>query len=100
VLIGGCGRYSKSDSITTDTYATAAATPDGKLVMAYMPNPRTFTIRMSKFSGPVTAQWYDPTDGSYKPAGAGLSNSGKRDFTPPGMNSTGDGDWMLVLQAR
>jgi hypothetical protein len=100
VLVGGRGRYSTSDSITTDTYATAAGTPDGKLVMAYMPNSRTFKIKMSKLSGPATAKWYDPTNGTYVPIAAGLSNSGTRDFTPPGTNGAGDGDWMLVLTAQ
>ena len=100
VLVGGRGHYSSSDSIDTDTYATAAATPDGKLVMAYMPNSRTFTIRMSKLSGPVTAKWYDPTNGTYIPIATGLSNKGTKQFTPPGTNHSGDGDWLLVLAAH
>jgi hypothetical protein len=100
VLIGGRGQYSASDSITTDTFATAAATPDGKLVMAYMPNLRTFKIDMSKLSGPVMAEWYDPTNGTYLLIANGLSNTGTKQFTPPGTNSAGDGDWMLVLTAH
>lgn len=100
VLVGGRGHYSNSDSITTDTYATAASTPDGKLVAAYMPTSRTFTINMSKLSGPVTAQWYDPTNGAYHRIGSGLSNSGTRQFSPPGTNNAGDADWLLVLTAH
>ena len=56
VLTAGFGAYSDSDSITTDTYATAAATPDGKLALAYLPSIRTVTIDMSRLSGPVTAR--------------------------------------------
>jgi hypothetical protein len=100
VLVNGRGHHSNTDSIDTDTYATAASTPDGRLVMAYMPNSRTFTIRMSKLSGRVTAKWYDPTNGAYTKIGSGLRNSGTRDFTPPGTNSAGDGDWLLVLTAH
>lgn len=100
VLVGGRGQYSNSDSIDTDTYATAAATPDGKLVMAYMPNTRTFTIKMSKLSGPVTAKWYDPTNGTYIQIATDLSNKGTRQFSPPGTNHSGDGDWLLVLTAN
>jgi hypothetical protein len=100
VLVGGRGHFSATDSIDTDTYATAACTPDGKLFMAYMPNARTFTIDMSKLSGSVTAQWYDPTNGTYHDAGSNLRNSGKRKFAPPGMNNTNDGDWLLVLTAH
>lgn len=100
VVIGGRGKFSSTDSITTDTYATAASTPDGKLVMAYMPNLRTFTVDMSKLSGPVMAEWYDPTNGTYLVIGSALGNTGTMQFTPPGTNSAGDGDWMLVLTAH
>lgn len=100
VVTGGRGVFSEDDSIDTDTYATAAATPDGKLVIAYMPDLRTFTVNMGRLSGPVTAKWYDPTRGTYAPAGSGLPNSGPRDFTPPGNNADGDGDWALVLTAH
>ncbi len=100
VLVGGRGHYSNSDSIDTDTFATAAHTPDGKLVMAYMPNLRTFTVDMSKLSGTVTAEWFDPTNGTYLLIANGLSNTGTMKFTPPGTNNDGDGDWMLVLTAH
>jgi hypothetical protein len=99
VLTGGYGTYSDSDSIDTDTYATAAATPDGKLVMAYMPNLRTFTVDMSKLSGEATARWFDPTNNSFTGIGS-FANSGSQDFSPPGNNSAGDPDWVLVLEAN
>ena len=100
VLMGGRGHHSTTDSIDTDTYATAAGTPDGKLFMAYMPSTRTFEIDMSRLAGPVTAQWYDPTNGTYRSAGSSLNNKGIRNFAPPGTNSAGDGDWLLVLTAQ
>ena len=82
-------------------YLTAAQTPDGKLVMAYMPSTRTVTVDMTKLAGPVTARWYDPSNGVYTPIrGSPFTNTGSRQFTPTGRNSDGDGDWVLVLEAR
>jgi hypothetical protein len=101
VLTRGFGHYSNSDSITTDTYATAAATPDGTWAMAYLPDIRKVTIDMAKLSGPVTAQWFDPTNNSFTPiAGSPFPNSGSRHFMPPGNNSAGNGDWVLDLEVQ
>jgi hypothetical protein len=101
VLTHGFGHFSKTDSITTDTYATAASTPDGKLGMAYLPSIRKVTIDMSKFSGPVTARWFDPTNNGFTTiAGSPFRNSGDKHFTPPGNNSAGDGDWVLDLEVN
>ena len=86
-------------SIVTNTYAPAARTSDGSLVMAYMPTIRTITVDMSKLAGSTTARWYDPTNGKYADViGSPFANSGGRWFTPPGNNSAGDGDWVLVLE--
>jgi len=53
---------------------------------------------MAKLSGPVTAQWFDPTNNRFAVIkGSPFANKGTRDFTPPATNSTGDGDWVLVL---
>jgi hypothetical protein len=78
-----------------------AAINSGTLGMAYCPKAVTITADMSKFSGSVTARWYDPTDGSYrKIAGSPFANSGSRQFTTPGPNSARSGDWVLVLESR
>lgn len=101
VLTSGYGRFSQTDSIDTDTYATAAATPDGKLAFAYLPSIRTVTIDMSKLSGAVTARWFDPTNNTFAIIdGSPFANSGSHQFTPPGTNTAGDGDWVLMLSAR
>jgi uncharacterized protein DUF4038/collagenase-like protein with putative collagen-binding domain len=100
VLVSGYGTYASGGSVNDSDYATAAATPDGKLAMAYLPSERTVTVDLSKLSGPVIAQWYDPAAGTYAPAsGAPLPNSGRHDFATPGENADGDGDWVLVLTA-
>jgi len=101
VVTGGRGHFSKDDSITTDTYATAARSSDGSLAIAYMPSIRRMTVDMSKLSGPVTARWFDPTNAAYIAiSGSPFANSGSRRFIPPGNNSAGDGDWVLVLEAN
>jgi hypothetical protein len=99
VLVKGFGHYSKDDSITTDTYATAARTTDGSLVMAYLPDIRKVTFDMSKLSGQVTARWFDPSNAAFTDIGS-FANTGTQDFTPPGNNGDGDGDWVLLLEAN
>jgi len=98
VLTIGYGKFSKDDPIPDDTYATAAATPDGTLVMAYLPTVRKVTIDMTKLSGSVTAAWFDPTNQNEIFIG-NFANAGTQDFTPPGNNHDSDGDWVLILQA-
>ena len=92
---------SGTGSVTTDTYATAARTPDGRLIMVYMPTIRTITLDMSKLSGPAAARWYDPTTGEYiDVSNSPFANTGTRQFMPSGNNHDGDGDWVLVLEAN
>jgi hypothetical protein len=99
VLTHGFGMFSKDDPIPDDTYATAAATPDGRLVLAYLPTIRTVTIDMSKLSGTASVSWFDPSDASLHAVGS-FGNSGTQDFTPPGDNHDGDGDWVLLIEAE
>jgi hypothetical protein len=83
----------------TSDYVTAARTPDGALVMAYLPSLRTVKVDLAKLRGPATARWYDPSCGTYTAIkGSPLRNSGVLAFRPPGKNGDGDGDWVLVLE--
>jgi hypothetical protein len=94
VVTAGYGTYGNDD------YVTAAATPDGKLAMAYLPSSRTVTVDLASFSAPVIARWYDPTNGEFTPnAQSPLANHGTVDLTPPGANADGTDDWILVLEA-
>jgi hypothetical protein len=84
---------------------TDATIPDGSginTLLAYYPDPSSFgtiTVDMSKFTGPVTARWYDPTDGVYSAvSGSPFTNSGTHAFAPSTNNSAGDKDWVLLLQ--
>lgn len=93
-------KHTDFGSITTNSYVTAAATRDGSLVMAYLPNVRTITVDMSKLARQTAAHWYDPINGQFtEVSGSPFANSGDRSFTSPGANSAGDGDWILVLEA-
>ena len=89
-------------SFGQDDYVTAAQTPDGKLAMAYVPSSRTITVDLSTFSGPVTARWYDPADGTFTSISEGspFANVGSLDFPTPGTNAGGDNDWVLVLETH
>jgi chitodextrinase len=100
VVTAGYGTFADSGALGTNDYLTAARTPDGALVMAYLPTVRTITVNMATLGAPAYASWYDPSNGTFSPiAGSPLANSGARLFTPPGANSDGDGDWVLVLEA-
>jgi Protein of unknown function (DUF4038)/Domain of unknown function (DUF5060)/Putative collagen-binding domain of a collagenase len=78
--------------------AALARTADGSLAIAYCPEHYPVDIDLSGFPQPVTARWFDPTTGHYAAAGAGtIPNRGHHTFTPPGPNSVGDPDWVLVL---
>jgi hypothetical protein len=99
-VVAGNGTFSDSGSLGASDYLTAARTPDGALVLAYMPTIRTITVDMSRLGAEVQASWYDPSAGTFHPlAGSPFANSGTRSFTPPGANADGDGDWVLVLEA-
>src|SRR5207247_4793672 len=58
-------------SFGADDYVTAARTPDGTLAMAFVPSARTITVDLGTLSGPVTARWYDPTNGTFTAIGGG-----------------------------
>ena len=99
ILISGYGTYATNGLVSTNDYVTAASTPDGALMIAYLPVNRAVTVDMSKFAGPCDARWFDPTAGVYTTIdGSPFTNSGTQDFAPPGTNSGGDEDWVLVLK--
>jgi hypothetical protein len=88
-------------SIPANTYAPTARTADGSLVITYLPTSRPITIDMSKLSGPAAAHWFDPTSGIYALLpGSPFENARERQLSPPGKNSAGDDDWVLVLETQ
>jgi len=97
VLVEGYG----SDTSTTLTAMTA----DGKLAVSYIPSTgthgRELTVALSRFAKPVTARWYNPTNGRVvSVVGSPLLNRDTRRIRTPGDNGTRADDWVLVLDAR
>ncbi len=81
------------------TYVTAAATPEGDLLLAYLPPDHTgsVTVDMTKLSATMQARWFDPANAAFTTIGA-FANTGTHAFTTTGNNSAGDADWLLVLE--
>ncbi len=103
VVTAGVGTF--GDIATTHVgksdFCTVSKTPDGAMVVAYMPTVRTITVNMASLRSAATAKWFDPTNGEYTPVSGGrFENKGSRRFTPPAKNHDGDSDWVLVLAAR
>jgi hypothetical protein len=93
---------SKNGSAGGDSRVASAAAPDGSLALAYLPptghhRAQTVTIDATLLRGPFRARWWDPTRGQFLDVSPGLSNDSQYQFTTPGNNSAGDGDWLLVL---
>ena len=87
---------------STAYYVSAAATPDGTLLVAYVPpdHSGSITVDMTSMKGSTQGRWYDPTSGMYTPiVGSPFKNKGTLQFSPPGSNSSGKSDWVLVLEA-
>lgn len=85
-------------------YITSARTSDRRWLLAYVPvtrsGPRTFSVTLDGMEGEVSAQWFDPTTGGYRPASdRPLAPSGRHAFTTPGDHADGTDDWVLVLRA-
>jgi hypothetical protein len=85
-----------------ESSVTAAAAPDGRLLVAYVPpaHQGSVTIDLAALRGPVSAEWYDPTSARVVPVGGSpYPNSGPVAFDPPGSNAAGEADWVLVLRS-
>jgi hypothetical protein len=97
-VVAGFGTYSAKGSIAADTYATAAKTADGGLLMAYLPTRRSIVVDMKELRGTMVARWFDPTTGGTREDdNKKLPTSGRVTFTSPGKNGSGDEDWILVI---
>jgi len=101
VVTAGLGTYGNPQTrVSQSDYCTVSSTPDGSYVLAYMPTARTISVNMASLKAPANAKWFDPTNGTYRTIPGGpFANAGTRQFTPPGNNSDGDSDWVLLLDA-
>lgn len=79
----------------------AAVTPDGRCRLAYTTTDKPLTVELGEARTPVNARWFDPTSGDLKIVeGSPLSGDGSASLTPPGKNSAGDTDWVLLLETK
>jgi Protein of unknown function (DUF4038)/Putative collagen-binding domain of a collagenase len=90
-------------NMSTDSdYVAAAASHEGTLLVAYVPpsHSGSITVDMSAMAGSTRARWFDPTSGIFTNiSGSPFANKGTFQFTPPGKNHVGEGDWVLLLEA-
>lgn len=77
--------------VLQNDYATVSCSRDGSLAVVYVPTVRTITLNLDRLDPSVAATWIDPASGAAHPAEVATS------MRPPGMNSEGDGDWLLIL---
>jgi hypothetical protein len=100
LVTSGYGTYSASGYMMANNYATAALTPDGTLGVVFAPTNNSLVVALSNFTGAVTAQWFDPSAGTYSTVtGSPFVNSGSHTFTPAGNDAWGGGEWVLLLSA-
>jgi hypothetical protein len=93
LVTAGFGQWKQADHVA------AAVAEDGTLAIAYLPGSGTIQVDMGRLREPVSAAWFDPTNGQHKSIeGSPFDNKGRRDFLSPGKNSAGDSDWVLILQ--
>jgi hypothetical protein len=88
----------------TATALTAWMT-DGNLSVTYIPSTgtdgRELTIAMGRFAKPVTARWYNPTNGRFvQVEGSSFANRATHRLRTPGDNGTGANDWVLILNDK
>lgn len=87
-------------TIGQEGYVSAARAADGSLVIVYLPQARPISVQLTRLSAPVTAQWFDPTDGSMRAVeGSPLDNDAVHELRPPSRNAIGESDWVLLLEA-
>lgn len=84
-----------------EDYVAAAASPSGKLLVAYLPAAQqgSISVDMTALSGKVHGRWFNPADGSYTEIADDIDAAGAHDFQKPASNGSDDNDWVLVLTA-
>ena len=98
------------NTVQTNYYATTARSPDGTLIVSYLPSPRTITVDLRKMSTPsFVARWFNPASGQYTTIGTFSNTVSNQSFTPPpatpeqksncsDRDQSQCADWVLVLR--
>ncbi|MCA9259470.1 MAG: DUF4038 domain-containing protein [Planctomycetales bacterium] len=86
VIVSGRG------DVASREFMGAAATPDGKCFVAYIPSGRTFEINTARLSPrPMRCRWYNPRTGDSLAIGV-VGPSPRFGFATPD-----DADWVLLM---
>jgi Protein of unknown function (DUF4038)/Putative collagen-binding domain of a collagenase len=83
--------------------AVAARSADRSFALVYLPSTRTVTVDLGQIAGPeIAAHWYDPADGRlFGVSGPPFLATGSQRLQPiSDRNSSGFGDWVLILEAH
>jgi len=84
-------------------HIAAAATPEGDLLVAYVPptgaDSREFALDFSRMGSLGRAGWYDPAAGAWIALDPRLPNAQEVAIKTPGPNRSGTNDWVLVVEA-
>jgi hypothetical protein len=80
-------------------WASAARAEDGSFAIIYLPANRPVVVDLSKVNSSSAATWFDPTDGSRRPAeNKPWRETEWKEFTPPAKNAAGEADFVLLLE--
>jgi hypothetical protein len=92
---------SQPGDINIQRFVSSTQTEDGRAGVFYFPGTdSTVKIDLAAFPSEVKARWFDPTTGAEANIGGSpFANQGHREFAPPGANTAGDHDWVLVLES-
>ena len=85
-------------------HIAVASTPEGDLVVAYVPptgsEHRRFELDLSALPAPAQVRWFDPVAGTTRDGAALPAHPGEVQFEVPGNNAGGADDWALLIEAR
>jgi Protein of unknown function (DUF4038)/Putative collagen-binding domain of a collagenase len=88
-IVSGLGEFNGMD------YLAAALGRERRIVLAYLPSLRTFTVDLSQLAGSqFRCSWFNPRNGEWI-LGEAVSSTGKADFAPPT-----EGDWVFLLEEQ
>ena len=74
-------------------YAVLAKSADGRLAIAYLPTSRAITLNLTTMRAPITARWYNPSNGAFTAIASPAAAAGVQLTPPPAA-----GDWVLLLE--
>ena len=96
-----CHEFLQGETGESFDRTVAAVSTDRTLAVVYTPTGGALSVDLSFLGGEqATIGWYDPTSGQFhEPPESVPTSGGVVALTPPGPNTSGDADWVLVVQS-